>query len=103
MFKKTTLISGDSAGIVKIWNMKSYQCIQTLIGHTRSITCLLFYTPEVLASSSRDGTIKFWDMNTWRCKRSLEAHEGGVEAMGISLGALVTIGEDKKIKFWGGW
>jgi len=97
------LISGDTGGVIKIWDLVSTQNIQTLIGHTNSISCLLIYAPGVLASSSTDGTIKFWDMRTWTCERTLKPHRGKNVGTICFLkdGTFVSYGADNRVKFWG--
>jgi len=96
------LISGASDNIIMIWDLISYQSIQTLRGHTGPITSLLSYSPGILASSSHDGTIKFWDMNTGKCEMTLKPHHGkNVGSLGIMRnGAIVSHGADGVVKFW---
>jgi len=96
-----TLISGDSKGVIKIWDLDRNENTQTLSSHTDAISSLFAYAPGVLASSSKDGTIKFWDMKTWTCERTLKPHYGkniGTICL-LKNGIFVSHGVDNQIKF----
>jgi WD40 repeat protein len=60
----TTLISGNSSGSIRVWDVASRtERRKALHGHTQRVTSLSF-TPDgkTLASASDDGTIVLWDM-----------------------------------------
>jgi COMPASS component SWD3 len=39
----------------------NYQCIQTMTGHTRSVSSVKFSVDGLLATASSDKTIRLWD------------------------------------------
>ena len=71
------LASGDSDGIIKLWDVATMQNIATLDGHIDYIRCLAF-SPDgkILASGNSDGTIKLWDVATMQNIATLDGHTG---------------------------
>lgn len=47
---------------IRTWNLDNLECVQTLKGHSDTVTSLLFWD-EYLFSSSLDETIKIWFTN----------------------------------------
>ncbi|KAH6661852.1 WD40-repeat-containing domain protein, partial [Halenospora varia] len=57
----------------KIWDASSGACVQTLEGHSDSITSVAFsHDSTRLASASRDSTAKIWDASSGACLQTLE-------------------------------
>ncbi len=54
------LISGSWDQKIKVWNLKTFECICTLDRHSNVIRDLLINQEGQLISCSGDGTIKFW-------------------------------------------
>jgi len=54
------LASGSFDNTIKIWNLISGECIQTLKGHTNVVCSLATLPDNKLASGSSDETIKIW-------------------------------------------
>ena len=52
--------SGSFDKTIKIWDFKEKKCVQTLVGHTSNIICILNYDNKLI-SCSRDNTIKIWE------------------------------------------
>ena len=84
--KDNILVSGNADSTVKIWDILTGQCLQTLSGkvgvswwlsdnngnptlvpgpnkHQSAVTCLQFNNKFVVTSSD-DGTVKLWDVKT---------------------------------------
>jgi WD40 repeat protein len=59
---------------IKIWDMASQQCIQSLTGHTRQVISIS-YSPDgkFLASSSVDSDIRLWSIANGNCVEIIEA------------------------------
>ena len=60
------LVSGNADSTVKVWDIVSGHCLQTLSGpnkHQSAVTCLQFNSHFVITSSD-DGTVKLWDVKT---------------------------------------
>ena len=79
------LASGDFLGTIKIFNLESGQCVNTLTGHNVRITALAALTRARLASGSADGSVRIWNWDNsspwsifmWTCARSFHAHTSG--------------------------
>ncbi len=69
----STLASASSDQTIKIWDINSGKCLNTLQGHTRWINSVNFNANgEILASGSADETIKIWDIKTGKCLKTLK-------------------------------
>ena len=69
--------SGSMDGTVRIWNLKTGQCLHTLQGHT-SLVGLLGLSPSHLVSASADATLRIWDPSTGHLQHTLAAHTGAI-------------------------
>jgi len=60
------LVAISTGHTAYVWDItNSEPClIETLIGHTNSITSLVFSSPTSLISTSRDRSVKFWQIGT---------------------------------------
>lgn len=56
------LYSGSMDNTIRVWEMSSVQCVQTLEGHTNVVMDLLCWD-SFLLSCSLDGTVKIWAVN----------------------------------------
>ena len=57
---------------MKLWELKKYECIKTLDGHTQMVWEVAFaQAGEVLISSSDDGSLRQWDVESGDCQRCL--------------------------------
>lgn len=60
---------------VKLWNIDTGQCLQTLQGHTSAVDSVAFNpTGQVLVSCSQDETIRLWDIQTGQCLKVLKVN-----------------------------
>ncbi|KAL2460745.1 Zinc finger CCCH domain-containing protein 48 [Abeliophyllum distichum] len=53
------LYSGSSDSTIRMWDLETLQCMQTLHGHTRDVTSVIFWDSYLL-SASLDNTLKVW-------------------------------------------
>lgn len=98
--RQNILVSGNADSTVKVWDIITGQCLQTLSGklpkfprvyfsqcynliyvtgqnkHQSAVTCLQFNTKFVITSSD-DGTVKLWDVKTGEFIRNLVTLDSG--------------------------
>jgi WD40 repeat protein len=111
--------SGDNT--IRVWDVNSRKCIQTLRGHTDMIWSLTFsHDGNELCSASDDGSIRIWNVNANAAarvdKRTLDGH-GEVsfqkhltlrghsdDAMSVAYShngeLMATASEDNQVKIW---
>jgi WD40 repeat protein len=80
-----TLASVSDDGIVKLWDVGLGAELQTLKGHSDTVTSVAF-SPDgrTLASASRDKTVRLWDAASGAVQRTLKGHSDPVSAVAFS-------------------
>ena len=61
--KVSVLASGCEDGSIRIWNVKSGECLQLILGHEKKVVAFESIGMSKLASRSLDGTIRVWDIS----------------------------------------
>ena len=61
--RMSALASGSEDGSIRIWNLKSGECLQFINGHEKKVVSLESICMSKLASSSLDGTVRVWDLS----------------------------------------
>lgn len=97
------LATGDSDGIVNIYNLASGEVVQTLDGHTGLISGISF-SPDgtLIATSSYDGTVRLWLTENGRQLGEFHGHEGRVHDVSFSPDGLTlaSAGTDATVRLW---
>jgi WD40 repeat protein len=78
-------------------------CLQTLEGHSNTVTLVAFsHDSAQLASASSDSTVKIWDASSGACLHMLEGHGGSVYSVAFSHDSaqLASASDDKTVKIW---
>src|SRR5262245_36683 len=107
----SSLASGSSDRVIRLWNPRSGSISASLYGHKKSIEALAF-NPQgsLLVSSSEDKTMKIWDVKRGALLDTIDVSGGGVlgiHAMAFSPDgkSLVTAGPNDSLRvldtrFW---
>ncbi|MEG4250189.1 WD40 domain-containing protein [Microcoleus sp. Pol10D4] len=97
------LATGDSDGIVRLWEASSCREILTCKGHTNVVESVAF-SPDgkILASGSYENIIKLWDVKTGECLKVLQGHTGSVMSVTFNPdGNILASGSfDGAIRLW---
>ncbi|MEG5058829.1 NACHT domain-containing protein [Microcoleus sp. A2-C5] len=97
------LATGDSDGVVRLWEASSSREILTCKGHTNVVESVAF-SPDgkILASGSYENTIKLWDVKTGECLKVLQGHTGSVMSVTFNPdGNILASGSfDRTIRLW---
>ena len=82
---KTLASSGSSDGTIQLWHVDTGNLVQTLAGHTETVTALTFAPDgKTLVSGSNDDTLRVWDSPTGTLQRVLAGHGNDVKAVCFS-------------------
>ncbi len=85
--------------IVRIWNISTNTCTQTLFGHTGSINCIIQLTNESIATGSEDKRILLWK-TTGECTHIINVGASVRCLLQLREGPLVCGTQDNYIHFY---
>lgn len=94
--------TGDSNGLINLWNINDKKVIRTLTEHSRDVSGLAFSPDgQLLASASSDNTVKIWNPATGECLDTLQ-HQNRVNCVAFSSDGktLVSGSSDQTIRVW---
>ena len=97
------LASGSGDRTVKVWDVATGKCLQTLQGHQDMVTSVAFSPREdLLASGGKDGTVKFWQVYMGECNATIAEDKVGIYSTAFNGdGSLLAIGYDgTKVILW---
>jgi len=78
-------------------------CLQTLEGHSGSISSVTFsHDSARLASASGDYTVKIWDASSGACLQTLKGHSDYVHSVAFSYDSarLASASRDNTVRIW---
>uniref|UniRef100_A0A060TAP4 ARAD1B08404p n=1 Tax=Blastobotrys adeninivorans TaxID=409370 RepID=A0A060TAP4_BLAAD len=78
-----TLVSGGCDRDVRVWDLKTGNCLQILRGHSSTVRCLQMVDAHTAVSGSRDTTIRVWDLERGVCRRVLSGHTSSVRCLEV--------------------
>ena len=97
------LATGAEDRTVKLWDVQAHTLLQTLEGHTGSVSSVAF-SPDgrVLATGAEDQTVKLWDVQARTLLHTLEGHTDWVSSVAFSPDGhvLATGASDRTVKLW---
>lgn len=73
------VISGSGDTTVRLWDLRTGQCLRVMEGHTSTIWSVAVSADGRLAlSASYDRTVRLWEIETGRCLAVLRGHTQSV-------------------------
>ncbi|KAJ1964913.1 SCF ubiquitin ligase complex subunit cdc4 [Dipsacomyces acuminosporus] len=95
------IVSGSYDFTIRIWDLKTGQCLHQLEGHTAKVYTLVLDTDlHLIFSGSMDGTIRVWNWDTGVCLRILRGHLTLVGLLAMDHNTLVSAGADSSLRIW---
>lgn len=85
---------------VMLWDLKTWQPIRVLRGHSDDVEDFTFVGKSRGASVSRDWRVLLWDLEQGSILRELEGHEKDVLSVCYHDGKLITSGDDMTMRVW---
>eukprot|EP00128_Syssomonas_multiformis_P010575 Colp12_sorted_trinity150504_noHs@35889 len=98
-FDDHNVISGAQDKTIRVWDIKTGQCLSVLEGHESSVRSLQFDSVKII-SGGMDGSIKIWDRSSGQCVRTLLGHTAGVLSVQFDDEKLVSGSADSTIRVW---
>ncbi|RKP35926.1 quinon protein alcohol dehydrogenase-like superfamily [Dimargaris cristalligena] len=98
-FTANVFVTGGLDSTLKVWDIDSGRCLDTLFGHTEGIWSVALDSLRIV-SASHDSTIKVWDTQSRQCLQTLRDHEGPVNCVALSDTRVISGGIDHKIRIW---
>ncbi|KAF2863670.1 WD40 repeat-like protein, partial [Piedraia hortae CBS 480.64] len=83
------LASSSSDFTLKLWDLRTYECVASLEGHAAAIYKTLWLPPgeasqpTLLATAAADGLVKIWNAATQECVATLDNHTDRVWGLAI--------------------
>jgi WD40 repeat protein len=99
----TQLATVDRAGVIRVWDTSSGQCVLTIEEPKAALTSVAF-SPDgrSLAAAHADSLVSLWDAQTGRPIQYLKGHEGRVNQVVFSRdGSMVaSASDDRTARLW---
>ena len=90
-------ISASNDKTIKIWDLNSYECFNTLTSESRVYSLCLISDNEI-ACGCDDGSINIWNLNNLAKVKSLKAHDSWISYLLLfDKTKLISCSSDKKI------
>jgi WD40 repeat protein len=95
------LICGTENGLIKILNIETSKCIQTISAHTGHINDILLISDKTFLTCSQDNTIKHFDLDTFACVRTFTGHSQPVFTINkFSTNKFISTSWDCTTRIW---
>ncbi|KAJ2486725.1 ubiquitin-binding SDF ubiquitin ligase complex subunit met30 [Coemansia sp. RSA 2320] len=80
---KPFMISGSLDSTMRVWDIETGECVDTIFGHVEGIWSMAFDSLRVV-SGSNDGIVKVWDTSSHACLFTLQASAAAINCVAIS-------------------
>ena len=96
-----TLRSTDFSKTVRLWSLRTSECLQTFIGHADKVCSVAFSKDgKTIASGSQDQSVRLWNTATGECRQVLQPKRL-YESMNITGVTGLTFAQQKTLPILG--
>jgi WD40 repeat protein len=101
----TVLFTGGKDAHLKVWNLRSKECVKSIPAHNYVIYDILILNEKSFVTISRDKSIKIWDRTSLKVIQKIDSkskgHKHSVNSIvKLNDNAFATSSDDKTIKFF---
>jgi WD40 repeat protein len=99
----SAIASGSDDRTVKIWDIRTGQCLDTYLQHTAGVSAVTFSPDGItLASESGDRTVRLWNYHTGICMRTIYGHANQIFSLDFSPDAqtIVCVSLAQTMRIW---
>lgn len=95
------MLASASAGLLKIWNVRTQSCLRTL-ECGQSLCCAFLPGDRIVLVGTKTGELELYDLASSSLIEKFQAHDGAVWTLQVHPDgkSVVTGGADKAVKFW---
>eukprot|EP01112_Ceratiomyxa_fruticulosa_P013486 TRINITY_DN3795_c0_g1_i1.p1 TRINITY_DN3795_c0_g1~~TRINITY_DN3795_c0_g1_i1.p1 ORF type:complete len:698 (-),score=96.65 TRINITY_DN3795_c0_g1_i1:51-2144(-) len=104
--KDNMIFTGCGDKTIKVWDIRSFKCVQTLAaqtvstsGHTKAVKAVCVMG-KYCFSGSNDKQLLVWDLSTGSVVTNLQGHEGWVKTLHGAGSTLISGSHDETIRVW---
>lgn len=96
------LATGSTDESIKVYDSRRKKEIGTLVHHSGTVSCLLFWDSQHLISGGEEGGITLWRTSDWAELKTLIGHEGAITSMAMhpTGSILLSVAKDGTLKCW---
>ncbi|KAL8580765.1 hypothetical protein ACOMHN_018437 [Nucella lapillus] len=94
-----TLVSGSHDKQLKVWDIRSCECIRSLRGHTDTITAVRLKGQYVITGCG-DSAVRVYDLRTGKVCLSFQGHSGSVDHLLLLDDMVISAATDRTLRVW---
>jgi len=95
-------VSGSYDNSVRIWDLRTHECVSVLEGHSGPVCMVqMEKSGKTVVSSSRDTSLKIWDLRKkGKCLQSMQEHTDWVPCFQFDGKRLISGSYDGTLRVW---
>ncbi|XP_070181266.1 F-box/WD repeat-containing protein 7-like [Littorina saxatilis] len=94
-----TLVSGSNDKQLKVWDIRSCECMRTMRGHTDTVSAVKLKGQYVITGCGDSG-VRVFDLKTGKVCFSFQGHGGSVDHIQIIGNLVISGGTDRTLRVW---
>lgn len=95
------VITGSYDTMVKLWDIGTGKCVQTLTKHKKGVRAMVAHHEEYTFASAAADNVRVWRCPEGQPLRNIAGHNAIINSMALNTdGVLVTAGDNGSMYFW---